>query len=152
MNSPPATPKGSRRYLGSPFLTLVLLAILVTFASDTGAYCIGRLLGRHRLASALSPGKTIEGAAGGLITAALATIVLASLLNLSLSLLQALIVGLALSLAAQVGDLLESGLKRALNVKDAGVLVPGHGGLFDRLDSLLVVGAVLYYVLRWVSL
>jgi len=133
-------------------LAWVLLAVFVTFASDSGAYFIGRAFGRHRLAPTISPSKTIEGAAGGLAAAAVAGAVLGGALRLPLSLPLALCVGVGLSLAGQAGDLLESSLKRSLDVKDAGTLVPGHGGLLDRLDSLLVAGAVLYYVARWVSL
>jgi len=126
----------------------VLLAVFVTFASDAGAYFVGRAFGRHRLAPRISPGKTIEGAAGGLAAAAAAAAVLGSALRLPLSLPLALSVGIGLSLAGQAGDLAESLLKRSLDVKDAGTLVPGHGGLLDRLDSLLFAGALLYYIAR----
>jgi phosphatidate cytidylyltransferase len=129
-----------------------LLLLLVTFASDTAAYAVGRSLGKHRLAPRISPGKTVEGALAGLLGAAVAGGLLAALLHLPLPLAVALAAGAVLSVAAQAGDLAESALKRSLKLKDAGMLVPGHGGLLDRLDSLLFAGAVLYYVARWVSL
>jgi phosphatidate cytidylyltransferase len=130
----------------------VLLAILVTFASETGAYAVGRLVGRHRLAPAISPGKTIEGAAGGLVGAGLAAVGLNLLLGLNDSPAAVAVLGLAIGVAAQAGDLVESALKRRLELKDAGFLVPGHGGLLDRLDSLLFAGAVVYYAVQWMSL
>jgi phosphatidate cytidylyltransferase len=130
----------------------VLFALFVTFASDTGAYAVGRLCGRHRLAPAVSPGKTVEGAGGGLLTAALVAMLLALPLRLHLGALALAGFGLGLSSAAQAGDLFESALKRRLQIKDAGTLVPGHGGLLDRLDSLLFSGAMVYCVVKWMSL
>jgi phosphatidate cytidylyltransferase len=145
------------RYLGvlrneNHGLAWVLLALLVTFASDTGAYAAGRLLGRHALAPKLSPSKTIEGVIGGVIAAAIVALLLGRLLSIGRSPILLLVLGLAVSVAAQLGDLGESALKRRLGIKDAGFLIPGHGGLLDRLDSLLVAGAVVYYALKWMSL
>jgi phosphatidate cytidylyltransferase len=130
----------------------VLFLLLVTFASDTGAYAVGRLVGRHKLAPRISPGKTIEGAAGGLTAAALIAVLAGRLLALPGAPARLFALGLVLSVAAQLGDLAESALKRRLEIKDAGRLLPGHGGLLDRLDSLLFAGAVLYYAVRWMSL
>jgi phosphatidate cytidylyltransferase len=130
----------------------VLFTLFVTFASDTGAYAIGRLLGRHRLAPAISPGKTLEGALGGLAAAVLAAEALSHLLRLALGPVGILALAPGVSRAAQTGDLFESALKRRLQLKDAGVLVPGHGGLLDRLDSLLFSGAMVYCVVKWMSL
>ena len=130
----------------------VFLALGSTFASDSGAYAVGRLAGRHRLAPRISPSKTIEGSVGGLVAAAIASVLLNLLLGPSEPLWLMVLIGLGASVVAQIGDLAESALKRALEVKDAGGLVPGHGGLLDRLDSLLFVGAVLYYVVRWIRL
>ncbi len=129
----------------------VLLVLLVTFASDTGAYAVGKLLGRHRLAPSISPSKTIEGAVGGVLAAAVVAILLRAALGGHLR-MAALALGVAVSVAAQLGDLGESALKRRLNIKDAGWLLPGHGGLLDRLDSLLFAGAMVYYAVQWVSL
>lgn len=129
----------------------VFFALFVTFASDSGAYFIGRGLGRHKLAPRISPSKTVEGAAGGLLFAALAAAALNLVVGPHWRAPLALALGLAVSAAGQAGDLLESALKRSLVVKDAGRLVPGHGGLLDRLDSLLFAGVVVYYVVQWVS-
>jgi phosphatidate cytidylyltransferase len=130
----------------------VLVLLFVTFASDTGAYAVGRLFGRHKLAPQISPAKTIEGAFGGLIASAAVAVLAGALLRLHGSPWRMLALGLAVSVAAQLGDLAESALKRRLEIKDAGSLVPGHGGLLDRLDSLLFTGAVVYYAVRWISL
>ncbi len=130
----------------------LFFALFVTFASDTGAYAVGRVLGRHKLAPAISPAKTVEGACGGLAAAAFAAVLLAFLLRLPLGAAASFATGLGVSVAAQTGDLLESALKRRLQVKDAGSLIPGHGGLLDRLDSLLFSGAMVYYVVKWISL
>ncbi len=130
----------------------VLFALFTTFASDTGAYAVGRLLGRHRLAPSISPSKTVEGAVGGVLTAAVAAVLLSLPLDLRLSPTSLIGLGIGVSLAAQIGDLLESALKRRLQLKDAGSLIPGHGGLLDRLDSLLFSGAMVYCVVKWMSL
>jgi phosphatidate cytidylyltransferase len=130
----------------------VLFLLFVTFASDTGAYAVGRLTGRHRLAPQISPGKTVEGAIGGLIFGALVAAIAATALRLTAPPWVAAVLALLVSVAAQLGDLCESALKRRLGVKDAGRLVPGHGGLLDRLDSLLFAAAVVYYAVQWMSL
>ena len=128
----------------------LIFALLTTFATDSGAYFVGRLAGRHKMAPQLSPGKTWEGAAGGL-TAAVSVAMLLSLLppqylNLGLDGWQPALIGMAVGIAAQGGDLLESGMKRFAGVKDAGSLFPGHGGMLDRLDSLLLTIPLVYYL------
>lgn len=125
----------------------VFLALFTTFAYDTGAYAAGRLLGRHKLAPHISPGKTVEGAVGGLVCSTTAAVLLNLLLGPPQNPVVMAALGAGLGVAAQVGDLAESAVKRALQLKDAGRLVPGHGGLLDRLDSLLFAGPVLYYFL-----
>ncbi len=122
----------------------VLLAILTTFASDTAAYTAGRLFGRHKLAPAISPAKTWEGGAGAIAGAALAAPALAALLSLPLP-WHLWLLGPLLGIAAQAGDLAESVLKRGAGVKDAGAFIPGHGGILDRLDSLVFVVPAIYY-------
>ena len=123
-------------------------AILITFASDTAAYAVGSLIGRRRLAPSISPGKTWEGAVGGIIGAAVASAVFAWFIELdALQLFAAVPLGAGLSVLGQLGDLTESWLKRKAGVKDSGNLLPGHGGILDRLDSLLpILPAVLVYI------
>lgn len=119
----------------------VALAIAVTFGNDTGAYFTGRALGRHKLAPAISPGKTVEGALGGLV-ASLAVVFAARALFMStLSLRDCVMIGLPAAIVGPAGDLVESLLKRAAGAKDSGKLLPGHGGILDRIDALLFVGA-----------
>ncbi len=130
----------------------VYLAVFSTFAVDTAAYFVGRAAGRQKLAPAISPGKTVEGTLGGL-AGGFAAVVLANYV-LGIRLETALIVPLAvlLPIAAVLGDLAESILKRGMRVKDAGYVIPGHGGLLDRLDSLLFTFPVVYYFVLWVVL
>jgi phosphatidate cytidylyltransferase len=133
----------------------VYLAMLTTFANDTGAYFIGRARGKHKLAPKISPAKTWEGAIGGLICAILAAIVIATVLKLLgppfiFKYWQIILLGFLVSLFAQLGDLIESLLKRNMGVKESGNLLPGHGGILDRFDSLIFVGAVVYYYVIWV--
>ena len=138
----------------------VYLAMLTTFANDTGAFFIGRARGKHKLAPAISPAKTWEGAIGGLVSAALAAIVIAVVLKLisvelgapfAFRYWQIIILGFLVGLFAQLGDLVESLLKRSMGVKESGNLLPGHGGVLDRFDSLIFVGAVVYYYVIWVA-
>ncbi len=139
-------------YIGLPCLALVwlradplvgranlLLLIFVVWATDIGAYVVGRWLGGPKLAPRVSPGKTWSGAAGGLLAAVVVGLAIAP---------RAAMVAAALSVVAQAGDLLESGIKRQFGVKDSGRLIPGHGGLLDRLDGVLtasVLAALLAY-------
>ena len=128
----------------------LIFALLTTFATDSGAYFVGRLTGRHKMAPTLSPGKTWEGAAGGLAAAIIAALLLSLLppqyLHLGLDWWLPALIGMAVGIAAQGGDLLESALKRFAGVKDAGALFPGHGGMLDRLDSLLLTIPLVYYL------
>jgi phosphatidate cytidylyltransferase len=145
-------------YIGLPLATIVLLregpfglqwlilAFAATFALDTGAYAVGRLIGKHKLAPSISPGKTWEGAAGGLLAATGATIGLVALFgDITTAYWQAALLGAGIGVVGQVGDLAESKLKRIARVKDSGILIPGHGGLLDRLDSLVLVFPLVYY-------
>lgn len=126
---------------------IVLLA--TTFATDTGAYAVGRLVGRHLLWPAVSPKKTWEGGLGGLVAGALAFVAAVTLLDLELAEGGLAMGAMFLPAAAIAGDLLESALKRQMGVKDMSGWLPGHGGLLDRLDSVFVVGVCLYWLLRW---
>jgi phosphatidate cytidylyltransferase len=131
----------------------VYVAMLTTFANDTGAFFIGWAWGKHKLAPTISPAKTWEGAAGGLISAIPAAIVIALVLNVvspfTFAYWQIILLGFLVSLFAQLGDLVESLLKRNVGVKEAGSLLPGHGGILDRFDSLIFVGAIVYYYVIW---
>jgi phosphatidate cytidylyltransferase len=135
---------GSLQFTSGMLWTLT--AILTTWANDTAAFFAGRAWGKTQLAKVLSPKKTWEGAAGGLI-AAMATVILCVLIaRLPLALPLAALAGLALGALAQLGDLAESLLKRQTGVKDAGALIPGHGGVLDRIDSLLFTLPAVYYL------
>lgn len=121
----------------------LLLVIVGTAACDTGAYFVGSLAGRHKLIPHISPAKTWEGLAGGALGAIIAAVALSGLLKISL--LAAIVLGLLICAAAVSGDLCESFLKRAARVKDSSNLIPGHGGVLDRLDSILFVLVAVYW-------
>ena len=140
---------GGALYVGIPAVALFWLRadpvagranigfiVLVVWASDIGAYLAGRLVGGPRLAPAISPGKTWSGAGGGLVAAMLIGAGLASAITGG-HIGRAIVVAATLGMVAQAGDLLESAVKRHFGVKDSGRLIPGHGGLFDRLDGIL---------------
>ncbi|MBI2935316.1 MAG: phosphatidate cytidylyltransferase [Chloroflexi bacterium] len=129
----------------------LLLVVFSTFATDTAAFLVGRWIGRRPMAPSVSPGKTWEGAVGGLIGALLASLGLSSLLSLPMAWWLALVTGGILGVVAQVGDLSESWLKRTAGVKEAGQLLPGHGGILDRLDSVVFTLVTMYYVVGWVT-
>jgi len=129
----------------------IATALLVTFASDTSAYVVGRIWGRHRMAPYISPKKSWEGAIGGVVGAMISGWLLVLLLGLPLSPAMGLVLGGAGSLAGQAGDLAESLIKRQVGVKDSGHLIPGHGGLLDRADSLLFTFPVIYYLAHWLT-
>jgi phosphatidate cytidylyltransferase len=130
---------------------LILFVVTVVVAADTGAYFAGHLLGRNPLSPRLSPGKTKEGLAGGLLLSSLVGAVFASLWLPDTPALAGAALGLLLASFSVAGDLLESILKRACGAKDSGTLLPGHGGLLDRIDGLLVASPVLLLcrVLWW---
>lgn len=135
---------------------LLLLPLLLTWGSDIGAYAVGRMIGRHKLIPSVSPGKTIEGAAGGLLVSVLVAWLYTETVLHPMDHLAfkgapwgVIAFGALASLAAQVGDLAESLLKREAGVKDSSHLIPGHGGILDRFDSLLFVLPVSYVLLGW---
>jgi phosphatidate cytidylyltransferase len=125
----------------------ILTALIV--ASDTGAYYSGRAFGRHKLCPAISPGKTVEGFIGGLLAGTLVGVGLVQMLLPGHDLLLVAIMALLLCCFGVMGDLIESVLKRSAEVKDSGSILPGHGGILDRTDSMLVAAPVFYYLLRW---
>ncbi len=125
-------------------LSLVLFLLALAFGSDTAAYFIGINFGRHRLAPAISPKKSWEGALGALIFTGVLGAIWGSVVNPSFSYFEGFVFGLIASAFGQVGDLIESMLKRHCGVKDSGKLLPGHGGILDRIDSLLLIIPVIY--------
>jgi phosphatidate cytidylyltransferase len=123
----------------------VFTVLLAVFADDTAAYLVGRLVGRHKLAPSLSPGKTWEGFLAG--TAAAVAVAFFALYEQNfLTIPQSIALGAAIALAGAAGDLFESALKRDLQVKDSGQLLGGHGGMLDRIDSLLFAAVAAFYV------
>lgn len=125
-----------------------ILALVTAWVTDAGAYLVGTRWGQHKFFPRISPKKTWEGALGGAVAAPLTLLALGVLLHLPL--LHCLSLGLLIGLAAIVGDLAESLLKRQIGVKDSSNLLPGHGGMLDRLDSLLFTAVVTYYYVMWV--
>lgn len=123
----------------------IYLVLLIVMASDTGAYFSGITLGRHKLYPAISPNKSVEGAVGGLLGALVGAFVARATFFPALDAGDCLLLGLGLGAMSQLGDLFESMLKRACGVKDSGVLFPGHGGILDRLDSLLFAFPLAFY-------
>jgi phosphatidate cytidylyltransferase len=121
--------------------------LLAVFAADTMAYFTGRLVGRHRLAPTLSPGKTWEGFVAGTVTAVFVAFV-ALYKTGFVDGWRSILLGFVIALAAAVGDLFESALKRDVHVKDSGSLLAGHGGMLDRVDALLFAAIASYYVVR----
>jgi phosphatidate cytidylyltransferase len=123
----------------------VFTVLIAVFADDTAAYLVGRLVGRHKLAPSLSPGKTWEGFVAGTV-AAIAVAFFALYEQDFLTIPESIGLGAAVALAGAAGDLFESALKRDLNVKDSGQLLGGHGGMLDRIDSLLFAAVAAFYV------
>jgi phosphatidate cytidylyltransferase len=128
----------------------VLLAIGLAWFADTGAYFAGRFAGRHKLYEAVSPKKTVEGAIGGLLASVVWALLGAFLfVRGSLPASHAVVLGLVAGALGQAGDLGESLLKRSTGVKDSGNIVPGHGGILDRVDALLMTSVAVYFYARW---
>lgn len=125
-------------------LPLLILILLVIWATDTGAYLIGRKLGKTKLAPVISPNKTIEGALGGTVLAGAFAFIYLLYFPQSDSLFATFLLMVVISITGQVGDLLESKIKREFDTKDSGKILPGHGGILDRFDSLLLVLNVLF--------
>ena len=124
--------------------TYIFYLVLVTWAGDTGAFYVGSTMGKRLLCPSVSPRKTVEGSVGGLVCSVLASGLAKFWFWEELGTVESVVMGLGLGMMGQVGDLCESMLKRSFGVKDTGTLIPGHGGLLDRVDSLLFTGPVLY--------
>jgi phosphatidate cytidylyltransferase len=133
-------------YDGASF---VVLALMLSWLSDTGAYFAGRFLGRHKLYEAVSPKKTVEGAIGGLAGGLVGALSAHFFFLRALPLTHAVLLALVATALGQAGDLGESLLKRSFNVKDSGGILPGHGGILDRVDATLVTATITYLYVTW---
>jgi phosphatidate cytidylyltransferase len=131
----------------------ILLVLPSVWLADSGAYFVGRAMGKRKFSPRLSPKKTWEGYIGGVVVGTLGSVLLAFILNLIepgvMTPLQGGIMGLLLALITPLGDLGESMVKRQFGIKDSSNLIPGHGGVFDRIDSWLWAGVIGYYVIQW---
>lgn len=131
----------------SPGAAWVTFVLAIPWAGDGVAYLVGKSFGRHRMAPVLSPKKSWEGAVAGLLGSVLTALLAVPLLGLPIGYGMALLLGGVGNVVGQVGDLVESMIKRRLGLKDMSNIVPGHGGIFDRIDSVLLTGPVLYYLI-----
>ncbi len=129
--------------------TFVIIVFTLTWCYDTGAYAFGRLFGRRKLFPSISPGKTVEGAIGGIFLSIAGILIARILLDTQLSALEAVLLAILASVIGQTGDLVESMLKRDAKIKDSSTTIPGHGGVLDRFDSLLFTAPLIYYALRY---
>ncbi len=127
----------------------LLLALIVTFAADTAAMLTGVTFGRHKLMPRVSPNKSWEGLIGALVGGGIAALVVDIAFDLEIVTATAVVLGIVMAIAGTLGDLGESAFKRHAGVKDSGFLIPGHGGVLDRLDSLLPNLVIVYWVSEW---
>jgi phosphatidate cytidylyltransferase len=125
----------------------VFYALFIIWATDSGAYFIGKAIGKKKLWPHISPNKTVEGFLGGVVCAVIVGVIMTFFSDLEMSIPKLIVVTAILSIFGQMGDLVESALKRHYKVKDSGHLLPGHGGMLDRFDSLLFVLPLLYFLL-----
>ena len=135
---------------GSSGMIWIFLLLAIVFAGDTSALYAGTYFGRHKISPAISPGKTIEGAIGGLGASLIAGIVGKSLFLPDLSWPISILFFIAAGIAGQVGDLFESELKRSSGIKDSSGILPGHGGILDRIDGILFAAPVAYIFIRYI--
>lgn len=148
----------SRSLPGAPYWTgavLLVVPLVLTWINDSAAYFIGNRWGRHRLLPRISPGKSVEGAVGALVITILAAIPVVEIVGRTVHLfdsIDALLMGALVGVAAPCGDLIESSFKRDAGIKDTSGLIPGHGGILDRFDSLLVTVPAFFYYLVGVTL
>ena len=128
---------------------LVILVLAATWANDTLAYITGKTIGRHKMAPSLSPSKTWEGFLGGLLGSILACYLMKSFFIQTIDTSAAILIGLASGIIGPIGDLFESLLKRAAGIKDSGNILPGHGGVLDRIDALIFNIPLFYFFALW---
>ncbi len=136
------------RYIPGQNVFYVLFTILVTWANDSAAYFIGINFGKHKLCPKISPKKSVEGAVGGFVGGLLVALIMGIVNRQPLWVM--LVLGICVVVAGQFGDLIESIIKRNAGVKDSGNFLPGHGGVLDRFDSLLLAAPVVYYMITYV--
>jgi phosphatidate cytidylyltransferase len=130
-------------------MEFIFFIFIVVWILDTAAYAFGKMFGRHKLAKNVSPKKTVEGAAAGIIFGVLTAVVCRNIfMNSILTLKDAVILGIVIAVAGQFSDIAESLIKRDGNVKDSGKIIPGHGGVFDRFDSYIFTAPAVYYALE----
>ncbi len=140
------------RTLGDMGNAYVLMALIPAFLCDTVAYIFGKLIGKRKFAPMVSPNKTWAGYVGALLGAIIGVMGIRFLLLPDFSLLFSVLLILAIWIVSPLGDLIESMFKRSCNVKDSGSLIPGHGGILDRLDALIFTAPVTYYIFVWAQL
>lgn len=128
-------------------MSAIFFAAVIIWSTDSGAYFIGKSLGKRKLWPEISPNKTVEGFIGGIVTAVVLSLVFQAVTGFLPSYLLVMFITLLLSIFGQLGDLVESALKRHYHVKDSGTILPGHGGILDRFDSFLFVLPFLYLLL-----
>jgi phosphatidate cytidylyltransferase len=138
-----------RRRWGLDGSGAVLLAIGLAWFADTGAYFAGRFLGKHKLYETVSPKKTVEGAVGGLVASVVWALLASATYLRALPVVHAVPLALAAGVLGQAGDLGESLLKRSVGVKDSGTIVPGHGGILDRVDAVIPTATVVFLYAQW---
>lgn len=126
-------------------IALIFFVLAITWLADTGGFVVGLSLGRHALAPTLSPKKTIEGLFGGILFSVLGALISHFWFLPFFSLGECAILGMGMAIIGTLGDLAESAIKRSVSIKDSGTIIPGHGGVLDRVDSLLFTGPVIYY-------
>jgi phosphatidate cytidylyltransferase len=133
-------------------MQLVIFLFIVVWTLDTGAYAVGRMIGKHKLSPGISPKKTIEGAIAGVVTGVVVALLCRVIFMQNiLTVKQTVILAVIISVVGQFSDLAESLIKRDANIKDSGNIIPGHGGMFDRFDSYLFAAPVMYYVMLFFS-
>lgn len=136
------------RYLPQGFEYTLILFISI-WINDTAAFFTGSYLGKNKLIPRISPNKTLEGSAGGILATALFLMIIRGYFDLGL--FSALALGFLIALFGQLGDLMESALKRHLNVKDSGEIIPGHGGILDRFDSIILAAPLFYFYVKFIK-
>lgn len=127
-------------------LIFIFFSLFIIWATDSGAYFIGRAIGKKKLWPEISPNKTIEGSVGGVFCAIIVALLFLLFTDIPASFIQMLLITVVLSVFGQIGDLVESALKRHYDVKDSGNIMPGHGGILDRFDSLLFVWPLIHFI------